>query len=98
MHHLAQILSGKMSVPQRTIVLERGERSRESDSHRWIKRNRYSSWLAWDELKQFGGYSVIILSAHSTSETKIFGLPNLAPYSVKSASVTPLAREHAPHA
>ena len=36
---------------------------------------------------------MIILSAHSTSETKIFGLPNFAPYSVKSASVTPLAPE-----
>jgi hypothetical protein len=47
-------------------------------------------------LKQFDGYSVIILSAHSTSETKIFGFPNFAPYSVKSASVTILAREHAP--
>jgi len=47
-------------------------------------------------LKQFDGYSVIILSAHSTSEKKIFGLPNFAPHSVKSASVTPLAREHAP--
>src|SRR5215470_5283069 len=43
-------------------------------------------------------YSVMILSAHSTSETKILGLPNLAPYSFKSASVTPLAREQAPHA
>src|SRR5437773_6417336 len=26
-----------------------------------------------------GTYSVMILSAHSTSETKIFGLPNFAP-------------------
>src|SRR5215475_1825218 len=40
----------------------------------------------------------MILSAHSTKETKIFGLPNFAPYSARSASVTPRAREQAPHA
>ena len=45
-----------------------------------------------------GTYSVMILSAHSASETKIFGLPNFAPYSARSVSVTPLAREHAPQA
>src|SRR4029077_17950138 len=43
-------------------------------------------------------YSVMILSAHSTNETKIFGLPNFAPYSLRSASVTPRTREQAPHA
>src|SRR6266705_7185708 len=45
-----------------------------------------------------GTYSVMILSAHSTSETKILGLPYFAPCSARSVSVTPLAREHAPHA
>ena len=35
-------------------------------------------------------------SAHSTSETKIAGLPHLAPQLVRSASVTPRAREQAP--
>jgi hypothetical protein len=43
-----------------------------------------------------GSYSVIIRSAHSTSETKTAGLPNFAPQSFKSVSVTPRAREHAP--
>jgi len=38
----------------------------------------------------------MILSAHSTSDTKIAGLPNLAPQSFKSASVTPRAREQTP--
>jgi hypothetical protein len=54
--------------------------------------------LAAEEPKRIESYSVIILSAHSTSDTKILGLPNFAPYSFKSASVTPLAREQAPHA
>lgn len=43
-------------------------------------------------------YSVITWSAHSTSDTKIGGLPNFAPKLLRSASVTPRAREHAPHA
>lgn len=43
-------------------------------------------------------YSVITLSAHSTSETKMAGLPNFAPQFARSASVTPRAREQAPHA
>src|SRR5438477_1333002 len=38
------------------------------------------------------------LSAHSISETKIFGLPNFALNSARSVSVTPRAREQAPHA
>src|SRR6476620_21313 len=38
------------------------------------------------------------LSAHSISETKILGLPNFAPNSARSVSVTPRAREQAPHA
>ena len=42
------------------------------------------------------GYSVMIRSAHSTSDTKIAGLPNFAPQSFKSVSVTPRAREQAP--
>jgi hypothetical protein len=37
-------------------------------------------------------YSVMIRSAHSTRATKIAGLPNFAPQSFKSASVTPRAR------
>lgn len=43
-------------------------------------------------------YSVIIRSAHSTSDTKIFGLPNVAPQFVRSSSVTPRARAHVPQA
>ena len=39
---------------------------------------------------------MIIRSAHSTSETKTFGLPNFAPHWLKSVSVTPRAREQAP--
>lgn len=41
-------------------------------------------------------HSVIIRSAHSTSETKTAGLPNFAPQPSRSASVTPRAREQAP--
>ena len=41
-------------------------------------------------------HSTIIRSAHSTSDTKIAGLPNFAPQVFKSASVTPRAREQAP--
>jgi len=37
-------------------------------------------------------------SAHSTSETKIAGLPNFAPHWFKSVSATPRAREQAPQA
>ena len=40
----------------------------------------------------------MIRSAHSTSCTKIVGLPNFAPQLPKSASVTPRAREQAPQA
>ena len=35
-------------------------------------------------------------SAHSTNETRTAGLPHFAPQLVKSASVTPRAREQAP--
>ena len=41
-------------------------------------------------------HSTMIRSAHSTSETKIAGVPNFAPHWFKSVSVTPRAREHAP--
>ena len=41
-------------------------------------------------------YSTMMRSAHSTSDTKIAGLPNFAPQLLKSASVTPRAREQAP--
>ena len=41
-------------------------------------------------------HSTIIRSAHSTSETKIAGVPNFAPHWLKSVSVTPRAREQAP--
>ena len=43
-------------------------------------------------------YSTMIRSAHSTNDTKIAGLPNFAPQSFKSVSVTPRAREQAPQA
>jgi len=43
-------------------------------------------------------HSTIIRSDHSTSETKIAGLPNFAPHCFKSVSVTPRAREQAPQA
>ncbi len=41
-------------------------------------------------------YSVMMRSAHSTSDTKIAGVPNFAPQSFRSISVTPRAREQAP--
>jgi hypothetical protein len=41
-------------------------------------------------------YSLITRSAHSTNETNIAGLPHFALQLVKSASVTPRAREQAP--
>ena len=41
-------------------------------------------------------YSVMMRSAHSTSDTKIAGLPNFAPQSFRSISVTPRAPEQAP--
>src|SRR4029077_3428836 len=44
------------------------------------------------------GHSTMMRSAHSTNETKIAGLPNFAPHSLKSVSVTPRAREQAPQA
>ena len=43
-----------------------------------------------------GGHSTMMRSAHSTSDTKIAGLPNFALQLLKSASVTPRAREQAP--
>ena len=42
------------------------------------------------------GHSLIMRSAHSTKETYIVVLPHLAAQFVKSASVTPRAREQAP--
>ena len=41
-------------------------------------------------------HSTMMRSAHSTSETKIAGLPNFAPQLFKSVSVSPRAREQAP--
>src|SRR5262249_6234639 len=41
-------------------------------------------------------YSVRTLSAHSTSETKIAGFANVAPFPARSVSRTPRALEHAP--
>jgi hypothetical protein len=43
-------------------------------------------------------YSVMMRSAHSTSETKIVGLPNFAPHWRKSVSSTLRARQQAPQA
>src|SRR5437660_12807918 len=40
-------------------------------------------------------HSVMMRSAHSTRPTKMAGLPNFAPHSARSASVTPRAREQA---
>ena len=42
------------------------------------------------------GHSTMMRSAHSTSETKMAGLPNFAFQVLKSPSVTPRAREQAP--
>jgi len=44
----------------------------------------------------YSHYSLMTRSAHSTNETNIAGLPHFAPQLVKSASVTPRAREQAP--
>lgn len=41
---------------------------------------------------------MMIRSAHSTSETKIAGVPDFAAQVFKSISVTPRAREQAPQA
>ena len=41
-------------------------------------------------------YSLMTRSAHSTNETNIAGLPHFAPQLLRSASVTPRAREQAP--
>src|SRR4029077_14425475 len=75
----------------------RSQIARPTDSGRWLEPRRRAA-LPARESRRVEGYSVMILSAHSTSETKILGLPNLAPYSFKSVSITPLAREQAPHA
>src|SRR5206468_3665636 len=72
----------------------RSEVARQSDLHRRHERRRCALASARDAVR-IHGYSVIILSAHSTNETKILGLPNFAPYSVKSVSVRPLARARA---
>ena len=49
-------------------------------------------------IKRAHGHSLMMRSAHSTKETYIEVLPHLAPQFVKSASVTPRAREQAPQA
>jgi hypothetical protein len=43
-------------------------------------------------------YSVMTRSAHSTSETKMGGLPNFAPHWSKSVCITDRARLQAPQA
>jgi hypothetical protein len=48
--------------------------------------------------KQTKVYSAMILLAHSTKDTKMAGLPNLAHQWLRSASVIALARPQAPHA
>src|SRR5207247_10065284 len=68
--------------------------ARQTDSGRWLKPRRRAS-PSTRELKRIERYSVMILSAHSTSHTKILGLHNLALYSFGSVSVTPLDREQA---
>jgi hypothetical protein len=42
--------------------------------------------------------SVMTLSAHSSKETKMVGLPNFAFQGARSQSVTPRARLHIPQA
>ncbi len=59
-------------------------------SYRRAKR-LWKRYLLFHHLTSY--HSVMIRSAHSTSETKIAGLPNFAPHSFKSVSVTPRARE-----
>jgi hypothetical protein len=49
-------------------------------------------------IRAVASHSTIIRSAHSTSDTKIAGLPNFAPQVSKSVSVTPRAREQTPQA
>ena len=60
----------------------------------WALRSYLDSPRAFAALPRH--HSVMMRSAHSTSSTKSLGLPHLAPQLVKSASVTPRAREQAP--
>ncbi len=53
-----------------------------------------SSVLSCKSLYRNGHYSVIILSAHSTSLTKFSGELNRPFFASKSASVTPRATAH----
>jgi hypothetical protein len=63
----------------------RSQLARQTDSRRWLEPRRHAS-PSTRESRRIERYSVMILSAHSTSDTKILGLPNLAPYSFKSVS------------
>src|SRR4029077_5848376 len=66
-------------------------------SSRWLRERYDSSAQRQDRsTTRMSAYSVIMRSAHSTMETKTAGLPNFAPHWLKSASVTPRAREQAP--
>ena len=95
---LVHFLAEQMKLPRHGIVLHRrSQLARQTDWGRWLESRRRTAPSTREPVR-VERYSVMILSAHSTSETKIFGLPNLAPYSFKSVSITPLAREQAPHA
>ncbi len=95
---LVRFLAEQMKLPRHTIVLHRGHKSRDKLIRVDGLSSRRRASPPTRESRRIELYSVMILSAHSTSDTKILGLPNLAPYSFKSVSVTPLAREQAPHA
>jgi hypothetical protein len=95
---LVRFLAEQMKLPSACYRAATGSQiARQTDSGRWLEPRRRAS-PPTRESNRIKGYSVMILSAHSTSETKILGFPNFAPYSFKSVSVTPLAREQAPHA
>jgi len=96
---LRNFVAEQLNLPKRAIRLERGSQvARQAHLCRRFERGRDTLSSAGEKLKLIERYSVITLSAHSISETKILGLPNFAPYSARSTSVTPRAREHAPHA
>jgi hypothetical protein len=73
--------------------LEHRERKCASVRSRWHRGETHSRRTIGKH-----SHSVMIRSAHSTSETKIAGLPNFASQSFRSVSATPRAREQAPQA
>jgi hypothetical protein len=55
-------------------------------------------WVAATAMIARVSHSVMMRSAHSTSDTKTVGLPNFAPHCSRSVSDTPRAREQTPQA